>query len=350
MSGSASRFQDRLHTLCRLRPGRVAFPESSDPRILAAACQLLKESCAASVTLFGDPSAIALVAKQQALPLNRYEKQIVWAGQQLPDLAESTTAHIQARLALRGKSIAADEALRLGQSPLDQAAYLLSKDHLDAVVAGCTHTTADVIKAALRGVGTAPGSRTLSGSFAMLRESAEGKDKRSQHSYMFGDCGVVVEPDAEQLVDIAAATVETFQSLFPDLEPQLAFLSFSTKGSAAHPQAEKMRKAAELFQTRCPQISADGELQFDAAFDGLVAQRKAPQSRVAGRANCFIFPNLDAGNIAYKICQRLADFDAYGPILQGTAKPYTDLSRGASVGDIVMSSLIAMMRAKPNHS
>lgn len=340
----SSRFYNRLLTLCRLHPKRLAFPESSDPRVLAAAFQLLKEECATEISLFGEANQILALAKQQGISFARYEKQINWSA---PSLVEETAAHIAGRLAARGRTLADTELKALATQPLDQAAYLLASDQVDAVIAGCVHTTAEVIRAALRGVGTAPGSKTLSGSFAMVRE---GEGSSSPHHFVFGDCGVVVNPDVEQLLDIAAASARTFASLFPDQKPHIAFLSFSTLGSADHPHATKMREAAKLFQTRYPEWPADGELQFDAAYDRLVAQRKAPLSKVAGQANCFIFPNLDAGNIAYKMCQRLAGFEAYGPILQGAAKPYTDLSRGASVSDIVVSALIAMRRTKANYS
>lgn len=342
MTFSGSRFSERLLTLNRLQPRRLALPESDDPRVLAAAAQLLREGVASEVVLFGEPDSILALAKQQSLPLSRYEKNLIWARRDFPSLAAATSEHVAKNLSARGKSLPAEELEVIGQQRLDQAAYLLASDQVSAVVAGCHHTTADVIKAALRGVGLAPGTRTISGSFAMVRESESGPSL----GYMYGDCGVVVDPSSEQLVDIAQATALTFQALFPEQTPHVAFLSFSTKGSAQHPMVEKVTRAVKLFKERFPDISADGELQFDAAFDSMVGLRKAPGSSVAGRANCFIFPNLDAGNIAYKISQRLAGFEAYGPILQGTLKPYTDLSRGASPGDIFISALIAMMRAK----
>lgn len=339
---SGSRFSDRLLTLAKLQPQRLALPESEDPRILAAACQLLREEVVSSLVLFGEPDSVLALAKQQSLPLVRYEKKLLWSTRDFPKLPDACRQHLALRLKARGKQPSPQELDTLGTQRLDQAAYLLSSDQVAAVVAGCVHTTADVIRAAIRGVGLAAGTRTISGAFAMVREPETGPSL----GYMYSDCGVLVEPDSEQLVDIAHATALTFEALFPEQVASIAFLSFSTKGSAEHPAVDKVARAATLFRERYPAIKADGELQFDAAFDPAVGLRKAPRSPVAGRANCFIFPSLDAGNIAYKITQRLGGFSAYGPILQGTLKPFTDLSRGANVDDIFTSALIAMMRSK----
>ncbi len=323
--------------------GRIlALPESTDPRVLEAAFQLLSFGAARGIQLFGEPDHILEIAKQNGIALQSYRQALRWAQPSDTALLQNTRTHFAARAEARGKPLPAHELDALAQSPLEQAAYLLATGQVDAVVAGCVATTADVIRAALRGVGLSEGNKTVSGSFAMVRERPDG----TKENFMFADCGVVIDPTAAQLVDIAAATVATHQALFPDETPVVAFLSFSTKGSAQHPHAEKMVQAAAAFQDRFPDIASDGELQFDAAFVPSIGQRKAPDSKAAGRANCFIFPDLDAGNIAYKITQRLAGFDAYGPILQGTAKPYSDLSRGASASDIAVSGLIAMLRAK----
>jgi phosphate acetyltransferase len=161
---------------------------------------------------------------------------------------------------------------------------------------------------------------------------------------LFADCGVVIEPTVEQLVQIAHASVSTWTTLIPHIPPKVAFLSFSSKGSARHKESEKVSAAAALFKERFPDVVSDGELQFDAAFVPKVARVKAPESPIAGQANCFIFPNLNAGNIAYKLVQRLAGYRAYGPILQGLAKPFSDLSRGASVQDLVTCTYINQAR------
>lgn len=324
MAQTTNPFIQRLLDLNRKNPKKLVLPESDDARVVAAAEVLLREKVVSRLFLFG-PENKALAS---------YAQSIEWL--RADSLVAGAAASIRAQAAARGKNFDDKELLAIAGQRLDQAAYLLSSGQADAVVSGCVHTTADVIRAALRGVGLAKGIKTLSSCFAMLR---------GDRAYMFADCGVVVEPSVDQLVDIAQATVEMQRALFPELTPKVAFLSFSTKGSADHPLAAKMRDAARLFQQRCPDIASDGELQFDAAFEPSVGQRKAPGSPVAGAANCLIFPDLNAGNIAYKITQRLGGFEAYGPLLQGTAKPFLDLSRGATAGDIVAASLIAILRA-----
>ncbi|WP_141731959.1 phosphate acyltransferase [Oligoflexus tunisiensis] len=342
MKVEASTFVRKLRQDARNLGRVLALPESTDPRVLEAAWQLLSYGAARCIQLFGEPEQILEIAKKNGIALHSYRQALRWSQPSDATLIQNTREHFAARAAARGKPLPAHELDALAQGPLEQAAFLLATDQVDAVVAGCVATTADVIRAALRGVGLSPGNRTVSGSFAMVRERP---DEPKQH-FMFADCGVVIDPTPDQLVDIASATVTTHRALFPQETPVVAFLSFSTKGSAQHPHAEKMIQAAKAFQARFPDVDSDGELQFDAAIVPSVGERKAPGSRAAGRANCFIFPDLDAGNIAYKIAQRLGGFDAYGPVLQGIAKPFNDLSRGASAYEIAASGLIAMLRAK----
>jgi phosphate acetyltransferase len=342
MQAEASAFVRKLRQEARNAGRSLALPESTDPRVLDAAYHLLSFGSARYIQLFGEPDHIFAIAKQHGIALSEYHQALHWARPSDQELRKKTAEHFAGRARARGKTLTTEELDHIARSPLDQAAYLLSEGNVDAVVAGCVTTTAEVIRSALRGVGLSPGVQTLSGSFAMVREPSEGPKLH----YMFADCGVVVDPTAEQLVDIAKGTVETFQALFPSDEPVLAFLSFSTKGSATHPHAQKMADAAAIFKAKFPAIISDGELQFDAALIAEVGHRKAKGSLVPGRTNCFVFPDLNAGNIAYKIAQRLAGFDAYGPILQGTTKPFNDLSRGAVAADIEVSGLIAMLRSK----
>jgi len=201
---------------------------------------------------------------------------------------------------------------------------------------------------------------SVSGSFIMDRPggplpggdrpqwNGSGEDGLGEaHTYIYADCGVVIDPTVEQLCDIARESVRTWQGVLAGRgDPVVAFLSFSTRGSASHPFQEKMAKAAALFHERHPEIKSDGEMQFDAAFDVAIGNRKCPGSPVPGAANIFIFPDLNAGNIAYKITQRLAGFSAYGPILQGLAKPFSDLSRGATIEDIVTAANISLLRSR----
>ncbi len=326
-----NKFINDLVVRSRAKGGRLALPEGEDPRVIEATKMLLETDALRSITLFGRLEEVKRALAAQKLQNDK----ISVVDTDDHGVRTATLAHFQAKAAEKGKAVPPGEAAELGHSPLNQAAYYLATGKVDAVVAGCAHTTADVIRASLKGVGLKPGIKTLSGSFVMVR---------GDEHYIFGDCGVVADPTAEQTADIAEATADTFKQLFPE-EPKIAFLSFSTKGSAEHPRVEKMRAALSIYKKRHPESLADGELQFDAAFVPEVGARKAPGSKVAGQANCFIFPDLDSGNIGYKIAQRLGGFEAYGPILQGSLKPYLDLSRGANAKDIMVSSLLAVVRS-----
>lgn len=289
-------------------PGKIALPDSDDIRIFKTADQLLTEGSAAHVVLMGERDALLRKASSQGIDLARHGERL----QVTP--------------------------VKTGDTALGLAADMLCAGDVDAVVAGNISTTAQVIRAGISGVGLAPGVRTVSGSFIM--------NKDGQAAYLYADCGVVIAPTEKQLLDIAAESVRTWRCVFPEIAPVVAFLSFSTKGSATHELQEKMAQVAAKFRELMPDVDSDGEMQFDAAFDAAIGKAKAPGSKVPGRANCFIFPDLNAGNIAYKITQRLAGFDAYGPILQGLAKPFCDLSRGSTVADIVTSCYINLRKAR----
>lgn len=324
-------FIEGLQARCRAQKGRLALPEGNDPRVLEAARALLQRDVLSELWLFGTPSTI-----QKGLGAGINERLVIIDAHD-PLVIEATRNHFQERAQAKGKTLSSEDLKRLGESVLNQAAMYLAQGKIDAAVAGCAHTTADVIRATLKGVGMKPGIKTLSGSFVMTR---------GEEIYLYGDCGVVADPTPEQLADIAEATAETFQLLLPHLVPKIAFLSFSTKGSAEHPRVDKVKKAFQIFEARNTGFLADGELQFDAAIVPDVGQRKAKGSPVAGQANCFIFPDLDSGNLGYKITQRLGGFEAFGPILQGGAQPYLDLSRGANARDILVSGLLALIKSQ----
>ncbi len=220
--------------------------------------------------------------------------------------------------------------------PLHVAALMVAAGEADACVGGASRASADVVRAALFCIGPAPGISTISSCFLMVL--ADGTP------ITYGDCGVIPEPDAEQLASIAMATAATHAQLTADT-PRVAMLSYSTKGSAEGARVDRVRSATRLVRERMGSLAIDGEMQFDAAWDRGVAAAKAPDSDVAGRANVFIFPDLDAGNIAYKITERLAGARAYGPLLQGTARVMHDLSRGCDADDIVSVALIAACQA-----
>lgn len=304
-----SAFVDELRKKCQAEPARIGFPDSEDPRIWSVADQLLKEKSVREVVLFTRKAETTQAAHQYGVDLAKHGDKLRFSGE------------------------AADS--RVGR--LNAAAELLNQGKVDAVIAGNVATTAEVIRAGIGGVGLAAGVRTVSGAFIMHKPGVA--------TYLYADCGVVIAPTVRQLGDIASESVKTWRRLFPKVEPVLAFLSFSTKGSAQHEAQAKIAEATALFKAQHPAVVCDGELQFDAAFDAEIGRKKAPESPVPGRANCFIFPDLGAGNIAYKITQRLAGFEAYGPILQGLGKPFSDLSRGSTVADILASSYVNLLRS-----
>jgi len=219
--------------------------------------------------------------------------------------------------------------------PLTFGAALVGLGRADVMVGGATFPSGDTIRAALWAVGAAPGITTVSGAFYMVRDDAV---------LTFTDCAVVPEPSPDQLADSAVAAARDRRRIVGD-EPIVAFLSYSTKGSAAGPRVERVRQALESLARRRPDFAFDGELQTDAALVASVAARKAPGSRAAGRANVLVFPDLDSGNIGYKLVQRLGGWEAIGPILQGLARPVADLSRGATADDIVDTVAVAVLQA-----
>ncbi|MDX1641909.1 MAG: phosphate acyltransferase [Balneolaceae bacterium] len=308
---------------------RVILPEAErDIRVIRAA-NILQENGIAAPILIGDIDQIsALAEKHNVILADEISVRSINDSQ----TEEEKYSFFEEKLA--HKNPTADQIKALCNDPLYTAGWFLEKGEADAVVAGSVASTADVIRGALRTVGVAKDSTIVSSTFLM--EMPDGR------VFTYADCGVVPYPTSVQLASIALDSGKTHQLLTGE-EPRIAFLSFSTKGSANHERVEIVREAYKNARKQNDMWKMDGELQFDSAFVPKVAQRKAPGSSLEGNANVFIFPNLDAGNIAYKITERLAGATATGPILQGLEKPYLDLSRGCSVEDIVNAASVGIL-------
>jgi phosphate acetyltransferase len=319
---------DRIRRQATLRPQRLLLAEGTDERILRAAERLHRDRIA-EVAIVGAPDAMRGAARRAGAGLG---------GVRLHDVADSgaTERTAAALAASRGDRLSAADRARCAADPLFQAAAMVRAGDADAFVAGAVRTTADVLRAGLWLIGLEPGVRLVSSFFLMVLRGPAGDER----VFVFADGAVVPEPTAAQLADIGILAAEHYQRLTGSI-PHTAFLSFSTRGSASHPRVDRVREACGLARAQRPDLHFDGELQLDAAIVPSVASRKAPDSVVAGHANVLIFPDLDSGNIGYKLVQRLAGAEAYGPILMGLDRQANDLSRGCSAADVVGVATIA---------
>ena len=310
----------------KAHPRRIVFTEGTDPRILEASARLLSGTFLTPV-LVGNPEEVQKAAETTGFNIR---------GAEIIDPAtfKDMDKMVEEMVALRKGKMTADEC----RATLLQANYfgtmLVKMGYADALLGGATYSTADTVRPALQLVKTKPGNKIVSSCFIMVRPSATGDNE----VLAMGDCAINIKPTDDELVEIAIETAKTAKIF--GIDPKVAFLSYSTKGSGKGEDVDKVRSAYEKAQALAPEIAMEGELQFDSAVSPHVAQTKCPGSKVAGHANTFIFPDINAGNIGYKICQRMGNFDAYGPILQGLNAPINDLSRGCNALEVYSMAII----------
>lgn len=315
---------------------RLVLPEGTEPRTVQAARKIIDAKIAQEVILLGEESAIASVAKAASVSLDGITV-INPATSAL--LADFAAAYYEKR---KAKGMTPEQAKIDMAGSLRFGAMMVRNDLADSMVAGAENTTADVLRAGLTVIGTAPGTKTASSCFVMqMKDSSWG----SNGLMIFSDCAVIPTPSSEQLADIAVSAAKSCRE-FIGTDPVVALLSFSTKGSGGKDEnVLRVQEAVRLLGERKPDFAFDGELQADAALVPSVTQKKAPGSPITGKVNTIVFPDLGAGNIGYKLVQRLAGAEAYGPFLQGFAKPISDLSRGCSVEDIVVTAAVTLVQA-----
>lgn len=306
---------------------RIVFPEAHDERVLKAVVRLKEDGLIIPV-LVGNPEAIQAKAEEVGVRIDGIE---LHDPENYDAFDDMVTAFVERR---KGKATE-EQAREILKNNMYFSTMLVYQDIAEGIVAGATQSTGDTVRPALQIIKTKPGVALTSG--AMVLESKDGE------KLVFADCAINISPDAKQLAEIAVETAKTARMF--DVDPKVAMLSFSTKGSAKSPEVEKMAEATKLAKELAPDLALDGELQFDAAYVPEVGEFKAPESTVAGHANVFIFPDVEAGNIGYKIAQRLGGYEAVGPILQSMAKPVSDLSRGCVEEDVYNLAIITANQA-----
>ena len=328
-------FAEKMKGLAKDAHKHLVLPEGLEPRTVRAARIIADEGIAASVTLIGNEAEVRANAEKLGVSLEGIE---VCDPEKSDKLAEFAKEYYELR---KHKGMTEEQAAIDIKDKLRWGSMLVHLGYADAMVAGAESTTADVLRAALTIIKTKPGIKSASSCFVMATDKAQ---YGTNGSLIFSDCATIPNPTAEQLAEIAEEAANSCR-VFLNAEPVVAMLSYSTKGSAKGELIDKVKNALELVKAKCPELKVDGELQLDASIEPSVAALKAKGSDVAGKANVLVFPDLQAGNIGYKLVQRFAGAEAYGPILQGFAKPVSDLSRGCSAEDIVVTSAITLAQA-----
>lgn len=324
---------DKIKAKAKANVKHIVLPEGEESRNVQAAVKIVSQGIA-TLTLLGDPAKVREVAAGASLE-----------GLEIidPKTSDKCEEYAATLYELRkAKGMTPEQAAELVKDPMYYGVMMVKMGDADGLVSGAIHSTGDMLRPALQIIKSKPGIKTVSSCFLMeCPNKAYGDDG----VMVFADCAVNIDPDAEQLASIALGAADSARAL-AGIEPRVAMLSFSTKGSAKHDLVTKVQEATRIAKEMAPDLMLDGELQLDAALVEKVGQLKAPGSAVAGHANTLVFPDLNAGNIGYKLVQRLAGAEAYGPILQGIAKPCNDLSRGCSVEDIVATVAITAAQAQ----